>query len=210
MTRRKSWRLGGLVSLGLACSGTEPPSPPSQLLKHDGDQQSWYFNNPLPAPYRVRAMDAHARPAAGITVAWAVTSGGGAVDRVTSTTDTAGVAAATYRLGPSDPLQTVSATVGALPPVTFAASAAAPPTSGAVQVGDDVFSPANVVVQVNGTVTWTWAGVNDHSVTFTGGTPSSATQATGPPYSRTFTGTGSYDYFCKVHAGMKGTVVVVQ
>ena len=59
-------------------------------------------------------------------------------------------------------------------------------------------------------MTWTWTGANPHSVTFTGGTPSSATQDTGAPYSRGFADTGRFDYFCKVHAGMKGTVVVVQ
>lgn len=210
MTRLDRWMVGGLVSVALACAGTEPPGPPSQLLKSGGDEQRWYFSNPLPVPYSVTALDAGDRPVAGVAVAWAVASGGGTVDPATSTTDASGLATATHTLGPSDSLQLVTATAENLPPVTFTAAVAAPPTSGAVQVGDDFFSPANIAVRVNSTVTWTWSGANPHSVTFTGGTPSSATQASGPPYSRTFSGTGTFDYFCKVHAGMKGVVTVVQ
>src|SRR3989475_10138290 len=37
--------------------GTQPPGPPTDLGKSGGDAQSWYFNNPLPTPLRVTALD---------------------------------------------------------------------------------------------------------------------------------------------------------
>jgi plastocyanin len=71
-----------------------------------------------------------------------------------------------------------------------------------------------VVVQTGGTVTWTW---NDspvqHNVNFPATDPSphpagSATQATGT-WSVAFTTVGTYHFFCNIHSGMTGTLIVV-
>ncbi len=88
---------------------------------------------------------------------------------------------------------------------TGAASAAA------VGVKDNFFDPSGVTVAANSSVTWTWAGagVEPHSVTFQGaGCPTSQTVTSGT-YQLTFTTPGTFNYFCKVHAGMDGTVTVV-
>jgi hypothetical protein len=120
----------GVVLASVACSngeGTEPPGPPAQVLKSGGDNQAWYFNNPLPIPYEVRVTDAASRGVPGVAVAWAVIAGGGSLSAAQTTTAANGIATTVRTLGPSEPVQTVTATVASLPPVTFTADAAAPP-----------------------------------------------------------------------------------
>jgi plastocyanin len=92
-----------------------------------------------------------------------------------------------------------------------------------VQVGPGgaiVFSPAAVTINVGDTVHWVW-GSNMHSTT--SGTCSGVTCTPNGMWDSgvhdaphtfdfTFTGTGTFSYFCSVHGpfGMKGTVTVVQ
>jgi len=204
----------GVLALGCGGDGgggTGPctPGPATQLVKTNGDPAAWYLDNPLPTPLSVTARDANNCPVPGVVVNWAVGSGGGGVSPAQSTTSVTGVATTTDSIGSTSP-QTVTATFAGLPtPVTFTATGGAPPTSGAVTVGDNVFTPASVVVQVGSTVRWTWVGANPHSVTFGTGTPTSATQTSGPPYDQTFANTGTFNYFCKVHQNMNGSVTVV-
>jgi len=96
-----------------------------------------------------------------------------------------------------------------LPSQDFTATAAAPPTSAAVDVKDNFFSPQTVDIQAGGTVTWTFAGAAAHTVTFTGGPDSGTPQASGTFGPVTFTSAGTKNYFCKVHGGMTGTIRVV-
>lgn len=205
--------------LGVGCSNdggtTQPPQTPeaTQLVKSGGDQQAWYFNNPLPAPYRVIAQDANGQPVPGVSVTWSVVSSAGAVDPPQIETDSEGVASATHTLGPTETSQSVTASVAGLPTIEFMATAASPPPSGAVTVGNDFFDPRDVIVQVDGTITWTWSpGGVVHNVTYTNGpTPhpqSSPTQDSGM-HGNTYTTVGRYEYVCTVHAGMEGTVTVV-
>ena len=189
--------------------GTQPPGPPTDLVKSGGDAQSWYFNNPLPTFLSVTAKDAGGRAVPGVVVTWAVTSstGTGAVNPLQSTTNASGVATTTDSVG-SSTIQTVSATFSGLAgPVTFTENATTPPTSAAVSVKDNFFDPAQTVVQVNGTVTWTWAGQIGHSVTFTGGADSGVMPS--GTFQQTLPTVGSKSYFCKVHGGMTGSVTVV-
>lgn len=205
-----------VVLAPFACSdggGTEPPGPPAQVLKSGGDNQAWYFDNPLPIPYEVRVTDAASRAVPGVVVAWAVMAGGGSLSAAHSTTAANGTATTVPTLGPSEPMQTVTATVASLPPVTFTADAAAPPTTAGVTVANNFFSPRDVVVQQGGTVTWTWSsGGVVHNVTYTSGpTPrptGSGTIGTGD-HSSVITVVGRYGYACTLHAGMTGTVTVV-
>ena len=84
-----------------------------------------------------------------------------------------------------------------------------------ISVGGTSFSPANMTISVNETVTWTFNG-GPHTVTqgtapgnpptplFDSGNRSSGT------FSFTFDAPGTYDYFCEVHfaMGMTGTITV--
>jgi len=220
-------RWGELSSLGvgvlvLACGGGSGgggmgpcvPGAATPLVKTAGDAQSWYFNNPLPAALSVTARDASGCPVPGVTVNWAVGSGDGAVSAAQSTTSASGVATTSDSLGSSSS-QTVTATFTGLPtPVTFAASASAPPTTAAVTVMNNAFSPDNVPVQVGGTVTWTWnSGGELHNVTYNSqdvaaGRTNSATQGSGT-HANTITKVGRFAYSCTIHNGMSGTVAVV-
>lgn len=219
-----TWRAAGLLPgaacvLAAACGGggggaTAPAGPPTQFVKNGGDGQSWYFNNPLPTAYGVRALDASNRAVRGVIVSWAVTSGGGSITPTVDTTDATGVASSVQTLGSSASTQTATATpdVAGLPTVTFAASASTPPTVDTVTVNNNFFSPQDVVIQVNHTVTWTWnSGGAPHTVTLIAGPPplpAETVQSTGS-HSTTFTTVGKYSYVCTIHAGMTGTVTVV-
>jgi plastocyanin len=92
-------------------------------------------------------------------------------------------------------------------------SAPAAPSSATVQTPERSFSPRNVKIAVNGTVTWQ-AVDDDHRIRFTsaappGGSPGDLEE--GASVSRTFTAPGTYDYECERHRdkGMRGTIVVV-
>jgi plastocyanin len=196
--------IGGLA-LVLACAGDggaggAPPGPPAQVVKSSGDNQDWYFDNPLPTPYGVTVRDANNRAVPGVVVAWQVTAGAGSLSAPQSTTAASGVATTVHTLGPSGAVQTVTATVANLPAVTFTANAAAPPTTAAVLVENNSFSPQSVVIQSGGTVTWTWnSGGVQHNVTYTSGpTPrptGSGTKGTGD-HSSAITIVGRYDFAC--------------
>jgi len=213
MKRRQWARWGVLATLWASgCNGgdTQPPGPPADVVPSGGAGQNWYFNNPLPTPLSVTVSDLSGRPVPGVVVMWTVESGGGAVSPVQSTTDANGIASTSDSVG-SSTIQRVSAAVDGVPsPASFNEIAISAPTSAAVDVKDDFFDPATTIVQVNGTVTWTFIGASNHTVTFTGGQDSGTPQATGTFGPITFTTVGSSDYHCKVHpAKMTGSVKVV-
>lgn len=203
----------------IGCGGDDGIVPPvvgaaTELVKGSGDAQVWYFDNPLPAPYRVIARDANGQPVAGVSVTWTVTSGAGSVDASLSMTGSDGAASATHSLGPTAASQAVSASAAGLAAVEFTATATSAPTSAAVTVAGSAFVPRDVVVRVNGTVTWTWnpAGIA-HNVIYTSGPtprpPDSPTQSEGT-HAQTFLATARYQYTCTIHAGMEGTITVVR
>jgi len=195
-----------------ACGdSTQPRRPPSDLVKTGGDQQTWYFNNPLPVPLSVIALDPGGDPVPGVVITWTATSGG--VNPGQSTTNASGVASTIDSLGPTTTLQMVSAGFAGLPnAVTFTEIGSAPPTTASVSVTDNAFSPSASAIQTGGTVTWTWTGANLHKLIFTSGpTPLPANQAeqSSGTTSRTITAVGTYNYTCTNHAGMNGSVSVV-
>lgn len=77
-----------------------------------------------------------------------------------------------------------------------------------ITVTDDYYTPQTTRVGVGASVTWTWTGSNNHSVTFDDGT-TSPTQASGT-YTRNFSLAGTYNYHCKVHGVAMSASVTVQ
>jgi plastocyanin len=82
-----------------------------------------------------------------------------------------------------------------------------PVMAATVDVQNNYFSPASVLLATGGTVTWNWVG-SGHSVTSAG---SPALPATAPvtdaPFTLgpvTFTTAGTYQYYCTVH-GVAGS-----
>src|SRR5712691_224785 len=138
----------GAGLLLLACGGggggggTGPctPGPATQLAKNGGDAQSWYVNNPLPTPLSVIVRDVNNCPVPGVVVNWAIQTGGGGVSPAQSTTNSSGVTSTVDSVGVASP-QVVRAGSGAWPSQDFTATAAAPPTSDAVDAKDNFFSP---------------------------------------------------------------------
>jgi amicyanin len=73
------------------------------------------------------------------------------------------------------------------------------------------YNPAQLNVQVGDAVTWTNSDGLGHTVTSDAGAPASfdsSTIAPGGTFSVTFAVAGTYDYHCKIHATMHGTIVV--
>lgn len=82
----------------------------------------------------------------------------------------------------------------------------APVPTATVRVVDDAFEPAAVAVPLGTTVTWQWAGEEEHNVVLDDG-PASALQTSGE-WSHTFAAAGEYRYRCTIHPFMDGRVVV--
>ncbi len=91
--------------------------------------------------------------------------------------------------------------------------------NGAATLGDKAFSPSDVKIKVGSTITWTNNDNNIHTVT--SGVPntpnagqvfdSGLTSLISPSktYSHTFTNTGDFSYFCRLHPTMRGEIEVV-
>lgn len=122
------WLAAACIALA-ACggdgTGSSKPGPPSALARPAGDGQSAAVGAALPTPLKVRVTDASGKATANVSVAWAVTAGGGSVTPGTSTTDANGEAAATWTLGTQAGAQTATATVAGVAPATFTATASA-------------------------------------------------------------------------------------
>lgn len=196
----------------VACNdSTQAPGPPADLAIVGGNQQVWYFNNPLPIPLSVIVTDPSGRGVPGVTVTWTPTPGG--VNPPQSTTDAGGIATTMDSLG-SSTFQTVGATFPGLSvSVTFNEIGQAPPTTAGVTVQSFAFVDDSVLVQAGGTVTWTWSD-GPHNVTYISGpTPLPANSANllgGGTFNTTFTNAGTYTYRCSIHPSqMNGKVIVV-
>jgi adhesin/invasin len=131
-----SWRLGtaaGSNSLSVS-SGTLTPvnfsatgtaDAPAAIAKSAGDAQSATVGTAVSTNPQVLVSDQFGNPVASATVTFAVTSGGGQVNGGTSApvgTDALGHASVTWTLGTTAGSNGISATVGAVSPVSFSAT----------------------------------------------------------------------------------------
>lgn len=90
-------------------------------------------------PIQVRVKDSNQQPLAGVTVAFAVTVGGGTVSAASATTDADGVASTLWTLGPIVGVNTLTATVGTVSTTinavaTFGRAASVTGTAGDAQI----------------------------------------------------------------------------
>ncbi len=74
-----------------------------------------------------------------------------------------------------------------------------------VAVRDNEFAPAAIAVPAGSTVTWRWAGEEEHNVVGDGF--ESPVQTEGA-FASTFAAPGTYAYECTLHFFMRGEVVV--
>ncbi|PPD57862.1 cupredoxin domain-containing protein [Dehalogenimonas etheniformans] len=70
------------------------------------------------------------------------------------------------------------------------------------------YAPATLTVSVGTTVTWRNTDNVQHSVTSTTGLFDSGLFSPGGSYTHTFTTAGTYPYYCIIHPGMTGTIIV--
>jgi plastocyanin len=185
----------------------------TQIAKTAGDGGSAVINGQT--TYTVTARDGHDNPKQGVTIDWAVTGGGGSITPAQNTTGTNGTASATRTLSGTEGSHTATATANGItgaPSVTFTTNATAAPATASVTLQSIAFNPDNVLIALNGQVTWTWNdGAIVHNVTFTPatGVPADITDRSSGSVSRTFSTAGTFNYQCTRHGGMTGTVVVV-
>ncbi|HVT41216.1 MAG TPA: hypothetical protein VHE78_19425 [Gemmatimonadaceae bacterium] len=186
-----------LVAIVLSCgkkdSTVSPtPGPPTALAKQAGDNQSGSVGAAVTVAPSVKVTDASNRAVPGVSVTFAVGSGGGSVTGATVTTGTDGVAnVGSWTLGTALGANTLTATSGASgvtgSPATFTATATAgPPKTLTKQAGDNLSAapgtavataPAvKVVDQFNNPVSGV---VVTFAVATGGGTLTGATPSTG-------------------------------
>lgn len=114
-------------------------APTQVAAQPNTNAQTAVAGSPVAVAPAVRVADQYGNPVSGISVTWAVTSGGGSVTGSLSTTTNAqGVAAVTaWTLGAAVGTNTLTATAGSLPVVTFTATGTAgPPASITILAGN--------------------------------------------------------------------------
>jgi hypothetical protein len=94
-----------------------------------GNAQTAAAGTELPTALSVSVTNASGQPVAGVTVAWAVIAGGGSLAPASSTTSAAGTASTRWTLGAAAGENRATATVAAIPAVTFDATATAAGTA---------------------------------------------------------------------------------
>lgn len=120
-------RITGKDPVGFQATGVL--AVPVAAVAGSATSQTGFFGNFVNAPPSLRLNDAQGNPVAGIPVTFAGTQGDGLLTGATATTDFDGQARlSAWRLG-NAPIHTLQATSGNLLPVTFSATASAPPPS---------------------------------------------------------------------------------
>ncbi|HEX2722105.1 MAG TPA: SGNH/GDSL hydrolase family protein [Gemmatimonadaceae bacterium] len=188
----------GTVTITAASEGksatatiTVVPGPPARFIPFAGNNQSVAAGAQVPVPPSVLITDAADNPIAGVTVNFAVASGGGTVTGAAATTNAAGIAAVgSWTLGTAAGPNSLTATTPAIAGATFTFQAAggAGPAAVIVAVGGNnqtatagglVGTPPSVkVTDANGNF------VSGYTVTFTpasgSGSVTSASVVTDP------------------------------
>lgn len=134
-----------MATVEVGCDHGPKIGPPTQMTRR-GDAQTASAGSAVPNALEVVVLDANDRGVPGITVNFVVTSGGGTVEKPTSTTDGTGTASAgAWTLGTVAGSQTLAASSPDIPgpAVKFTAVAKPGPTVSLTKVGSEpVSSPA--------------------------------------------------------------------
>ena len=169
-----------------------------------GNNQMGVAGSPVATPPAVTVTDAHGNPVSGLSVTFAVASGGGSVVGTPATTNASGVATVgDWTLGTAAGPDTLTATADSLTPVTFnATGTAGPATQMALIAGDGQGATVGTRVTTDPTVKVTDAHgnpVSGASVTFT--VTAGGGSVTGSPVSTDSSGLASVGWTLGVTAG---------
>lgn len=139
--------LAALTAAGACGGSTEPngggpPPPPKDVTPASitasvTDTLRANVGSAVGQPLTVTVKNKAGDPLDTILVTFAVTSGGGSVSNLTVRTNSSGQASTNWTLGSSAGVQTMTATVASLPPVTFTAVAAAGTAFAAAKLAGD-------------------------------------------------------------------------
>src|SRR5437867_9730199 len=77
-----------------------------------------------------------------------------------------------------------------------------------VNIREFSFNPSSLTLQVGDVVRWVNTGTVAHTASSETGVWDSGTLSPGGVFSQQFLTPGTYPYFCRIHAGMLGTIVV--
>jgi plastocyanin len=90
--------------------------------------------------------------------------------------------------------------------------AQAHPAAAAIHIAiiDFAFEPAEQTIAIGDTITWQNDGNEPHNVIDAEGGWESPTLLNGQTYAFTFATAGTYTYYCSIHSGMLGTIIVVE
>lgn len=142
----------GVASSAVLFTATARQQPASIVIV-SGNAQAAIAGAALASPLVVRVLDGHGAGVAGVTVAWSVSAGGGAVAPASSTTDSTGTTQATLVLGPTPGANTVIASVGSALTVSIAATGTVGVAATITKVaGDGQTAAANTAVAVKPSV----------------------------------------------------------
>ncbi|MEO5870527.1 MAG: Ig-like domain-containing protein [Gemmatimonadaceae bacterium] len=150
----------GVIGSPVTFSATATAGPPATIaIIRAGNNQTAVAGSAVPIAPSVLVQDAFGNPVVAQAVTFAVASGGGIVAGSPATTDASGIATVgSWALGTTVGANTLTATVGSLAPVTFAATGVAGPgiitlTAGSnqsVTVGSAVaIAPSVTIKDVN-------------------------------------------------------------
>ncbi|MCU0633713.1 MAG: Ig-like domain-containing protein [Gemmatimonadaceae bacterium] len=194
-----------LTSLALlaACgddASTDPPAPALTSVTVTPPSASVAVG--ATSQLNAQALDQNGTVFPGATVAWS--TGAATIATVSAAGLVTGVAPGTATI-------TATATSGSVTRTGTSTITVTAPVAGAVVAGAaaNTFTPADLTIAVNGTVTWTF-GARPHNVVFgtTAGAPANVPITSNATVSRTFPTAGTFTYDCTLHSGMRGTVTV--
>ncbi|HZU78253.1 MAG TPA: plastocyanin/azurin family copper-binding protein [Dehalococcoidia bacterium] len=95
-----------------------------------------------------------------------------------------------------------------MPPAIGPVPSAAPVATTQVTIADFAYQPQVIQAPVGATVTWTNEDSDTHAVTTVDKTIDAGVIEQNVSISLTFTAPGTYQYYCTIHPGMRGTVIV--
>jgi hypothetical protein len=128
-----------LVACG-SDGATRPPTP-ATLTATSATTSTATVGTAVAAAPSVKVTDDKGGPVSGVAVQFAVTAGGGALGKTSSTTDATGVASAsTWNIGTTVGANTATATVAGLAPVQFTVTGTAGPAASIVVSAGDAQS----------------------------------------------------------------------
>lgn len=142
----------GLPTLTFRAIGV--PGPPAQVIVHAGDNQVATVNTALPTAPAVRVRDAFDNAVPGVSVTFAVATGGGVITGAIVTTNAQGVATVgSWTLGTVAGVNVLTASVGSLAPLSITATGqAGAPAQLQKQAGDNQLAQAGTAVAIPPTV----------------------------------------------------------